>query len=164
MRLVIEEADFQRLSTATQNELLQALLGRAPAGAAVLPTSPVKKPRYRLREPVDLSPELTAKLMHGLAENHRRRLRLFAERGGRVSMRELMALTGDTDVRALSHFEGAVTRRLRRILGDKDKVAYLIGWDYDSTQWNDDTTEIVDGTFYVTEPTLRCLREHFELD
>ena len=160
MRLVIEKQDFQRLSTATQNELMQALFGRAVGDT----TSPIKKPRFRLRQPIDLTPELTAKLMHGLADNHRERLKLFAEKGGRVSMRELMALTGDTDVRALSHFEGAITRRLRRIVDDQERVAYLIGWDYDSTQWNEDTTEIVDGTYYVTEPTLRCLREYFELD
>lgn len=160
MRLVIEKQDFQRLSTATQNELMQALFGRAAGDT----TSPVKKPRFRLRQPIDLTPDLTAKLMHGMADNHRERLKLFAEKGGRVSMRELLALTGDTDVRALSHFEGALTRRLRRIVDDQERVAYLIGWDYDSTQWNEDSTEIVDGTYYVTDQTLRCLREYFELD
>lgn len=160
MRLVIEKSDFQRLSTATQNELMQALFGRAVGDTS----SPLKRPRFRLRQPIDLTPDLTVKLMHGLADNHRRRLKLFAEKGGRVSMRELLAVTGDSDVRALSHFEGAVTRRLRRIVEDYEKVAYLIGWDYESTQWSEDGSQIVDGTYYVTEPTLRCLREYFELD
>lgn len=167
MRLVIEKTDFQRLSTATQDELLRVLAGRgalarAEAGPAKLASN--RRPRLRWRQPIDLSPELTARLMHGLADGHKQRLRLFATNGGRVSMKELLLLMDDTDIRALSHFEGAITRRLRRLLGDTEKAAYLIGWDYDSTQWNADRSQIVDGTYYVSEPTLRCLRDYFELD
>lgn len=167
MRLVIEETDFERLSTATQDELLRVLAGRAArarAGIANGRAAPARKPRLRWRQPVDLSPELTARLMHGLGDGHKHRLKLFAEKGGRVSMKELLGLMDDSDVRALSHFEGAITRRLRRLLNDTEKAAYLIGWDYDSTQWNGDRSQIVDGVYYVSEPTLRCLREYFELD
>lgn len=167
MRLVIEKSDFQRLSTATQDELLRVLAGRgAMARAGINGGEPAtaKKPRFRLRRPVELTPELTSRLMHGLSESHKARLKLFAEKGGRVSMKELLARMGDTDVRALSHFEGALTRRLRRLLNDTDKVAYLIGWDYDSTKWNEDRTQIVDGTYYVSDSTVHALREYFELD
>ena len=37
------------------------------------------------REPIDLDPDLTAKLLRGLAENHRLRLEVFARQGTRVS-------------------------------------------------------------------------------
>lgn len=164
MRLVIEKSDFQRLSKATQNELIRALSGADGAPVAGVNGAAGKKPRFRWRQPVDLTPDLTARLMHGMAESHKNRLKLFAEKGGRVSMKELMDLSGDTDVRALSHFEGAITRRLRRLVGDTEKVAYLVGWDYDSTKWNDDGSQIVDGTYYVSEPTTRCLRDYFEID
>jgi hypothetical protein len=170
MRLVIEKSDFQRLSTTTQDELLRALSGRTGTagavanggGAAVAGTA--KKPRFRWRKPVDLTPDLTARLMHGLSDSHKERLKLFVEKGGRVSMKELLELTGDSDVRALSHFEGTLTRRLRRLLNDTEKVAYLIGWDYDSTKWSEDRTQIVDGTYYVSDATVNCLREYFEPD
>jgi len=166
MRLVIEGSDFQRLSQATQDELLRVLKGReVPPGAEVNGTpAPTRRPRFRWRRPVDLNSDLTSRLMHGLGENHKARLKLFAEKGGRVSLQQLLAVTGDSEPRALSHFEGAVTRRLRRILGDSEKVAYLIGWDYDSTQWNADRSEIVDGTYYVSDATLQRLRDYFELD
>lgn len=167
MRLIIEPRDFKRLSRSTQEELLQLLSGRGRStGAAPTPGPPAKKPRFRYRSPVDLTPELTARLMHGINAQHKERLRLFAESGGRVELSRLLAAEGAPagDVRALSHFEGAVTRRLRRILGDREKVAYLIGWDYESTVWNEDTTQIVDGVYYVTDATAACLRAYFQLD
>lgn len=164
MRLVIEKSDFQRLSKATQDELMRELAGTDGAASAGVNGTQVKRPRFRWRRPVDLTPELTTRLMHGMAETHKERLKLFAVKGGRVSMKELMEFTGDSDVRALSHFEGAVTRRLRRVVGDTEKVAYLVGWDYESTKWSEDGSQIVDGTYYVSEATLGCLREYFELD
>jgi hypothetical protein len=190
MRLVIEPRDFKRLSTSTQSELLRLLTGGAPGlGDALSPEAAAnavdsaaengvangakaKRPRFRWREPVDLTPELTQRLMHGINQQHKDRLRLFAVNGGRVRMRELLDHDGRAsdgepaaaDVRMLSHFEGAVTRRLRRILSDGDKVAYLIGWDYQSTEWNADASQIVDGVYYVSGPTAACLREYFGLD
>ena len=185
MRLVIEPRDFKRLSTGTRNELLRMFAGGGdstvaadalPAGAASNGAAGLaagsRRPRFRLREPVDLTPDLTQRLLHGINQQHKDRLRLFAERGGRVRMRELLACDGQTqasapeaaDVRALSHFEGAITRRLRRIVDDREKVAYLIGWDYPSTEWNADSSQIVDGVYYVSGPTAACLRDHFGLN
>lgn len=166
MRLVIERSDFQLLSKSTQDELLRVLTGHAgeaPARSG-MNGAPARRPRFRWRRPVDLTPELTVRLMHGLGETHKARLKLVAEKGGRVRLSELLAVAGDSEPRQLSHFEGAVTRRLRRILGDTEKVAYLLGWDYDSTEWNADRSEIIDGIYYVSEPTLHCLRAYFELD
>jgi hypothetical protein len=184
MRLVIEPRDFKRLSTSTQSELLRMLSGGGKAPVVAEALSPeaaenaqatgakTRQPRLRWREPVDLTPDLTHRLMHGINQQHKERLRLFAESGGRVRMRELLAHDGRAqnadpeaaDVRMLSHFEGAITRRLRRIMGDSEKVAYLIGWDYPSTEWNADNSQIVDGVYYVSGPTAACLREYFGLD
>lgn len=164
MRLVIEPSDFKRLSTATQDELLRVFGGAGEnTGIAPFNGAKVKKPRFRWRQPIDLTPELTQRLMHGINEQHVDRLKLFAEKGGRVRMKELLDRAGDEDVRALSHFEGAITRRLRRILGDTEKVAYLIGWDYESTEWNEDKSQIVDGQYYVSDPTMQALRDYFGL-
>jgi hypothetical protein len=165
MRLVIEPQDFKQLSKATQEELLRALTGQGDAASATGSgaAAPGKKPRLRWRRPVDLTPELTQRLMHGINEQHVDRLKMFAEHDGRVTMKQLLGRTEEDDVRILSHFEGAITRRLRRILGDTEKVAYLIGWDYDSTEWNADKSQIVDGVYYVSDDTLRCLKDYFGL-
>ncbi len=164
MRLVIEKSDFRSLSKSTQNELLSVLTGQEVAANGEGKGTAGRKARFRLRQPVDLTPELTTRLMHGLSEIHKERLRLFAEKNGRVTMKELLAHTDGADVRALSHFEGALTRRLRRLLGDTEKVAYLIGWDYDSTVWSDDGSQIDDGVYYVSEKTAHALRHYFDLD
>ncbi len=113
------------------------------------------------RRPIDLSPDLVARLLHGLAENHGRRLEVFARRGERVSMHDLLAVTGDSDLRVLSNFQGALSRKLRRLLADREKKVHLIGWDYGSTKWDDEHTKIVDGVCFVTTATreslMKCL-------
>lgn len=113
------------------------------------------------RNPIDLDVNLTMKLLRGVADNHRLRLEVFAREGARVSMRQLMAVTDDSDLRALSYFQGALTRKLRRLLNDREKRIHLIGWDYATTRWDDDHVNIVDGICYVTETThaslMRCL-------
>ena len=111
---------------------------------------------------MDLSLPLTRSLIQGLTETQRQRLRLFASEDGRVGMRDLLALTRDTDWRALSQWQGVLTRRLRRLLGDGEKKAYLIGWDYDATTWDDSHSNIVDGVYFVTRKTALSLRRYFD--
>jgi hypothetical protein len=157
MRLVIEASDFRRLSADTQKELIRHFAGRN--------FLEVRESRRRgqqeLREPIDLNHDLAVQLMHGLAENHRRRLEVFTRNGGRVTMKQLLKVTGDRDPRVLSYFQSVVTRKLRRILGDTEKRTYLIGWDYTSTKWNKEHTEILDGDYYVTRKTLGALKSFF---
>ena len=147
-------------------------------GIAELPETTTRKPSARnqsaaktakkgktnvdlWRTPIDLSPELATRLLHGLAENHRRRLEVFARQGERVSARDLLAVTGDTDLRVLSYFQGALSRKLRRLLADEEKKVHLIGWDFAATEWDDEHTKIVDGVCYVTKATrdslMQCL-------
>ena len=109
------------------------------------------------RRPIDLSPELATRLLRGLAENHRRRLDVFVRQGERVSMRDLLAVTGDSDLRVLSYFQGALSRKLRRLLADREKKIHLIGWDYEATKWDDEHAKIVDGVCYVTKATRESL-------
>ncbi len=99
--------------------------------------------------------------MHGLADNHRRRLEAFTRTDGRVNMKQLLEVTGDQDPRVLSYFQSVVTRKLRRILGDSEKKTYLIGWNYASTKWNKQHTAITDGEYYVTNRTLSALKNYF---
>jgi hypothetical protein len=157
MRLVIEANDFRRLSADTQKELIRHFAGRnfleAKEGR--------RRGQYESREPIDLNRDLTLQLMHGLADNHRRRLEAFARSNGRMAMSRLLKVTGDTDPRVLSYFQSVITRKLRRILGDSEKKMYLIGWDYASTKWNKEHTEIVDGDYYVTNRTLNALKAFF---
>ena len=157
MRLVIEANDCRRLSADTQKELIRHFAGKN--------FLEVRENRRRgqqeWREPIDLNHDLSVQLMHGLAENHRRRLEVFTRHDGRVSMKQLLKVTGDRDRRVLSYFQSVITRKLRRILGDSEKRTYLIGWDYASTKWNKEHTEILDGDYYVTKKTLVALKAYF---
>ena len=108
---------------------------------------------------MDLTPELASRLLHGLAENHRNRLALMTRNGGRASMVDLLGVTNDSDLRILSYFQGALSRKVRRLVGADDPRLHLIGWDFDSTEWNDDHTEIVNGDCYITDATVKALRK-----
>ncbi|MHA1152692.1 MAG: hypothetical protein ACTSQ7_08525 [Alphaproteobacteria bacterium] len=159
MRIVIEQSDFRRLSTETQKELMEAF-----AGKALVVAPPAKKQGKALwRQPMDLSPDLVVRLLHGISEPHRVRLRLFAQKGGRVTQRELLRATGDEDLRVLSHFQAVLSRRLRRLLDDPEKRIHLIGWDFGATKWDKSHTNIINGVYYVTEPTTRALQGYFEI-
>ena len=157
MRITIEEGDFRRLSLRTQQELIEVMSGRSSIAAK----SERKLSAHHWREPVDLTPDMAAKLIHGLADNHRRRLELFARHGARVSMKKLLAVTKDTDLRVLSYFQGAVNRKVRRLLDDPEKKLHLFGWDYDATRWDKSHTKIVDGIYYVSDKTCATLKSQF---
>ncbi len=159
MRLVIEQSDFRRLSAQTRQELIEAFTGQS------LPAPrPAKSSAKALwREPMDLSPDLAARLLHGLSEPHRARLALFARKGGRVTQRELLKATNDSDMRVLSHFQAVLSRRLRRLLDDPEKRIHLIGWDFDATKWDKSHSDIINGVYYVTEATAHTLQDYFGL-
>ena len=157
MRLVIEASDFRRLSADTQKELIRHFAGQHFLEVR----ESRRKGQYESREPIDLNRDLTRQLMHGLADNHRRRLEAFTRHKGRVTMKQLLKVTGDRDSKVLSYFQSVITRKLRRILGDTEKKIYLIGWDYASTKWNKEHTEILDGDYYVTNKTLSALKSYF---
>ena len=159
MRIVIEDKDFRRLSPATRKELLAHL----PCKQEAAPCAPAEPESFQAARPMDLTPDLVAKLMHGLAENHRGRLAVFARNDGRASIKHLLAVTGDKDLRVLSYFQGAVTRKLRRLVDMPEAKVNLLGWDYDSTKWNKSHTAIVDGDYFVTRATATSLRRYFDL-
>lgn len=154
MHIVIEPKDFRKLSPDTQRELVDKFadprLLEKKRGAQRAETS--------WKNPVDLDKDLALRLVNGLSENHRKRLEIFAANDGRAKMTELLAVTGDDHWRALSLFEGVMTRRLRRLIGDTEKKANLIGWDYETTVWDKDHKEIEDGVYFVTPKTAKALK------
>ncbi len=157
MRMIIEQTDFRRLSPETQKELLERFAGRQMAASR----RTTRRADAKWTQPIDLSLPLANKLVHGLTDDEQTRLRLFARTGGRATMRELLAVTDDNDWHVLSHWQGVLTRRLRRLMGDTQKKAHLIGWDYDATHWDEDHKDIVDGVYYVTKKTSQSLRRYF---
>ena len=156
MKIQIDESDFKQLSPAVQRELLERFAG--DGGVYGRNRRRAKPAKLDWRRPLDLSVEQAQRLVHGLSEDHRRRLALFARKNGRVRMKEILALTGETDLRATTAFQRVVTRRLRRLIEDPERKAQLIAWDFDATKWDDDRITIVDGVYYVSEPTAAALR------
>src|SRR5262245_59177636 len=132
MQIVIDTTDWQRLSAPVRQELLRLLGSQSPADT---PRAAAEQRGLRWRVPYDLTPALAKKLLRGLSEDTVKRLKLFARDGGRVTMRDLLAVTKDSDLHVLSAFEGTVTRKLRRLVGDDNKIVSPIMWDYEAEQW-----------------------------
>jgi hypothetical protein len=132
MQIVIDTSDWQRLSAPARQELLRLLGSEATAAG---PRAATEQRGFRWRVPHDLTPALAKKLLRGLGDDALKRLKLFARNGGRVTMRDLLAVTKDSDLHVLSAFEGIVTRKLRRLVGD-DNTSRRRSWDYDAEQWD----------------------------
>jgi len=161
MQLVIDNGDWQRLSSSARDELI-GLLGAETAPPRGRSAVSAQNPKgFRWRTPFDLTPELGRKLLRGLTDDQLTRLRLFAKGNGRVSLKQMLSATKGADLHVLSAFEGAVTRKLRRLVGDENRIISLIMWDYDAEKWDRDHTELVDGVFYVSPTTAEALKKSF---
>jgi len=169
MHLVIEPADFARLSNEARDELLRMLHGpggrrtatrAALSGDGAPPAQPAKQ-GFRWRAPHELNGRLVKRLLRGIDEATEKRLRLFARNDGRVSAKKLLAVTGDKDWKALSAFEGQLTRRLRHLVGDDNRIVSFMMWDYDSEKWDAKHETLLDGIYYVSPATTKALQAHF---
>lgn len=172
MHMVIEPTDFARLSAGTRAEILKLFEGeprrsaatRAESAAGPAANGSVQaaaRRGFRWRAPHDLNLRLVRRLMRGLDEASEKRLRLFAKNDGRVSARKLLAAGGDKDWKALSTFEGQITRRLRHLVGDENRMVSLMMWDYDSEKWDAGRHALLDGIYYVSPATTKALQAHF---
>jgi hypothetical protein len=166
MHLVIEPTDFARLSAAARDEILRLLGGEgdksaarhaAANGAAAAPP----RKGFRWRAPHDLNARLVKRLLRGVDVATEKRLKLFARNDGRVSAKKLLAVTGEKDWKALSAFEGQITRRLRHLVGDDNRMVSFMMWDYDSEKWDARHETLVDGIYYVSPATAKALQAHF---
>lgn len=171
MHLVIEPTDFARLSAGTRDELLRLLEGAGERAAARpaqsnsmlgngTPASHAKQ-GFRWRAPHDLDTKLVKRLMRGIDPATEKRLKLFAKNAGRVSAKKLLAVTGEKDWKALSTFEGQITRRLRHLVGDDNRMVSFMMWDYDSEKWDSRHESLIDGMYYVSPATTQALQAHF---
>ena len=169
MHLVIEPTDFARLSASARDEILHLLHGpggrraaqRSTTTASEGPAPAPTKQGFRWRAPHDLDLRLLKRLLRGIDAATEKRLRLFARSDGRVSAKKLLAVTGDKDWKVLSAFEGQLTRRLRHLVGDENRMVSFIMWDYDSEKWDAAHENLVDGVYYVSPATAAALKTHF---
>jgi hypothetical protein len=163
MQLVIDQADFVRLSSATRGELIRLLGGEVQAVPSSAASAPAKG-NFRWRQPHDVPATLLRKLLKGADTVTRERLAIFARNNGRASMKQLLAVTKDKDWHALTPWEGAITRRLRRLVGDDNRIVSLMQWDYEAEVWDAGHSHLLDGVYYVSSATTKALRKELGLD
>jgi hypothetical protein len=163
MQLVIDQADFVRLTPNARSELLR-LLGAEGQPAAASAGSPSARRNFRWRQPHDVSQPLLRKLLKGADGATRERLAIFARNNGRASMKQLLSVTKEKDWHALTPWEGAITRKLRRLVGDENRIVSLMQWDYEAEVWDADHSHLLDGVYYVSAATTKALRKELGLE
>jgi hypothetical protein len=162
MQLVIDQTDFVRLSTTARSELLRLLGGEAQPSAPAA-SAPAKR-NFRWRQPHDVTQALLQKLLKGADAATRERFAIFARNNGRASMKQLLAVTKDKDWHALTPWEGSITRRLRRLVGDDNRIVSLMQWDYEAEVWDASHSNLLDGVYYVSPATTKALRKELGLE
>ena len=162
MQLVIDQSDFARLSTAARSELLRLFGSEAQPSASAI-SAPAKR-NFRWRQPHDVTPTLVRKLLKGADAATRDRLAIFARNNGRASMKQLLAVTKDKDWHALTPWEGSITRRLRRLVGDDNRIVSLMQWDYEAEVWDAGHSNLLDGVYYVSAATTKAIRKELGLE
>jgi hypothetical protein len=160
MQLVLDSTDFARLSAAARGELLRLIGGEGQPA----PPSTGSRRAFRWRLPHDVSLPLLKKLLKGADTPTRERMALLARNNGRATMTELLAVTKDKDWHALTPWEGAITRKLRRLIGDENRIASFMQWDYEAEVWDSDHNRLLDGVYFVSDATTKSLRKHFSLE
>lgn len=150
MRLVIEAREFETLSKNTQQELLDRFAGKdwkRRTGS--------KEAVGKSEDLVDLTPTQAARLVETSSEKDRRLLRLFAQRGGRAKVDEILATGNDSDPEMVAHFVSAITSRVRAMLdeGSEGKGVFA------------EEPEPIEGTttFRISELTTQSLRCFFPI-
>ena len=164
MQLVIDQADFVRLSSATRGELLRLLGGETQPASAAPGAATAAKRNFRWRQPHDVNQAQLRKLLKGADAATRERLAVFARNNGRASMKQLLAVTKDKDWHALTPWEGAITRRLRRLVGDDNRIVSLMQWDYEAEVWDADHSNLLDGVYFISPATTKALRKELGLN
>ncbi len=163
MQLVIDQADFARLSSSARNELLR-LLGAEGQSASLSVGSASGRRNFRWRQPHDVNQPLLRKLLKSADAATRERMAIFARNNGRASMKQLLSVTREKDWHALTPWEGAITRKLRRLVGDENRIVSLMQWDYEAEVWDADHSHLLDGVYYVSAATTRALRRELGLE
>jgi hypothetical protein len=163
MQLVIDQADFARLSPAARSELLRLLGGEGQQPAPGAGSSLVRR-NFRWRQPHDVNQPLLRKLLKGADAATRERLAIFARNNGRASMKQLLSVTKEKDWHALTPWEGSITRKLRRLVGDENRIVSLMQWDYEAEVWDADHSHLLDGVYYISAATTKVLRKELGLE
>ena len=158
MQLVIDQADFIRLSSTARGELLGLLAADAQPSAPAIGSAAARK-NFRWRQPHDVSQPLIRKLLKGADAATRERLAIFARSNGRASMKQLLSVTKEKDWHTLTPWEGAITRKLRRLVGDDNRIISLMQWDYESEVWDANHNHLLDGVYYLSPATTKALRK-----
>jgi len=161
MNVTIDPTDWRKLSLATRNELISLMNppevdGEREEVPIALPPPQAEDEAYRgldMTNVKSLTAHQVRRWMSGAAEQTKRGLRVFAEKGPIIPVKELTA-AGITNY---SHFQGRTTVRTRTVTGDKG--AFLLGWS--NTEW--DEAEEGEGQYAVTRETFESLRRYFGL-
>ena len=153
MKLILSKRDLSHLSTRTRTEILDYLSSRVPKEAHAGGVPDLEYVGFDMSKVADLTYRQLRKWMEAASKWTKAGLRVFAEQGPIIHVRELVEALQDEGSGNYSQFQSRTTVRTRTITGDRE--AYLLGWD----DWEEGK-----GRYAVTRETYESLRRYFRLD
>jgi hypothetical protein len=146
MHIVLTAADFGRLSARTRADIL-ALLGPV--------ADEESKGSHSFTDGDDQPEALTLgqvkQIASGVNERANQALRVIADRDGRVTYSELkerLSINQDIEWQGI---QSGLHRRLRTVIGDKDRTAILLSWDEHGEDW----------VVRISKNTCKALQQYF---
>lgn len=156
MQILLDQADFAKLSASARAEILSRLDFNSP-GSSLVETPAESVADYEgidMTDVVDLDEKQIRVWMEAAQEKTKLGLRVIAEHGPVLDA----SLLNDAGIDNISHFQSRTTIRTRTVT--KNKRAFMLGWNED---WHWDGNRAV-GRYAVREMTHRSLRKYFGLD
>ena len=156
MKVTLSKKDLFRLSEPTRAEILNYLSSRS-----VEEDRPVDNPdpefdEFDMTNVANLNYRQIRTWMEAASKWTKAGLRVFAEKGPIIGVRDLLeALTKEGSAN-YSRFQSRTTVRTRTVTGNRE--VYLLGWN-DQDDWAND-----EGRYGVTLQTYMSLRQYFRLD
>lgn len=123
--------DFRHLSGNTQSEIL-SLFSDASLTESKADSTPLSKDEED--RPEDITLRQVKQLMAGVNDLTKQALQLIADRDGRVNMSDIKQSLKIVDS-DWAGMQSGLTRRLRTVIGDAERKAYLISWEHIGEEW-----------------------------
>lgn len=149
MKITLTREDLVQLSTNTIKEIF-GLIGESEEQTSKGTSSQTAE------SPYSMTKTMVKQFMRDVSDKTKDFLRVFAENNGVGKVDDLLKAIEVDTYAGLNGVRAGISRRLRSLYADYGDEAYLLGWEDDDSEY--------EGYFYVSESTLKSLKEYFEID
>ena len=162
MEIIINDIDFNKLSSQAQNEIINLITSREPDDALKAEEKlklQKKVPRKSVTdsgEPYDMTPKMAKIFLSGCSKTTKEFLEVFTKNNGIGHVESLIKGITDRKYKTKRDLNGVlagITRRIRKL--GKNPKTHLLKWEYDIDENNERG-----GYWRISKTTYRSLKKY----